>query len=156
MKKILKITGIAFASLIGIAIAANFIKGSQTPAILEKKLVEKTASGYTVKVEAKDHDGTEKEVSFVVTDSVMRVKNLNEEKLLKICRSAVIWADFPAKNELTYKIDTFGSISIDSEGVLYIAITGEAQNSFGVPGRIFTSIPFKSNLEVDGTNVIGF
>lgn len=153
MKKILKISGIAFASLIGIAIAVNSIKGSS---IMGKKSVEKTASGYTVKLEAEDHDGTKKEVSFHVTDSVMRVKKLNEENLVKICNSAITWADFPAKNPLTYKIGTFGSVSIDSDGILYIAISGEAQNSFGVPGTIFTSIPFKPNLEVDGGNVMGF
>ena len=159
MKKILKITGIAFASLMGIAIAANFVNGSassseKTPT--EKKLVEKNSSGYTIKLEAKDHDGTEKEISFYVTDSVMRVKKLNEDNLLKICRSAVIWANFPAKNPLTYKIGTFGSISIDSDGDLYIGISGEAQNSFGVPGSIFTCIVFKDNLEVDSDKVTGF
>jgi hypothetical protein len=160
MKKILKITGITLASLMGIAVAANFISGSVSSkegnSSTERKSVEKSSDGYTIKLEAKDHDGTEKEITFYVSDSVMRVKNLNENSLLEICNRAISWANFPAKNPLTYKIGTFGNISIDSDGDLYIGIDGEAQNSFGVPGSIFTCVVFKDNLEVDPDKISGF
>ena len=155
MKKILKITGIVFASFIGLAIIGSIIGGSSGPKV-EKTTLADGSSSYQVQVESKDHDGTKKDVSFTVTDSVMKAKNLNEEKLVNLCKEAVGWAAFGAKNRLTYKIGSMGFLAIDDKGVLYAYITGEAQNSFGVPSTISTTIPFKNNSEVDIDNITAF
>jgi hypothetical protein len=157
MKKILKITGIVFASFIGLAIIGAIIGGkdSGSSSSLEKTVEKNGKITYNLKLDVENSDKSIQEVNFSITDSVMKVKNLDEKKVIKIFEDASRCAKYGAKNPLTFKISSFGFISIDTDGALYASVMGDAENSFGVPGTVLSIIPFKDNLEVDLGNVHG-
>jgi hypothetical protein len=153
MKKILKITGIVFASLIGFAMLGAIAGGNSSG--LEKNVGDDGEIRYTLKLEVENDDKSTKEVICMITDSVMKAKNLDEKKVIKIFEDATRCAKYGAKNPLTFKISTLASVEIDDDGTLYASVMGDAENSFGVPGSVLSIVPFKNNLEVDLGNVHG-
>jgi hypothetical protein len=161
MKKILKITGIVFASFIGLGIIGAITGNKEAKESLtrekslEKISTENGVTTYGMTFDVQNSDETVESVQFTITDSIMNVKKLDEKKVVKIFEDAARYAKFGAKNYLTFKISSFGHISIDSDGILYGSIMGEAKNSFGVPGSVLSIIPFNEKLEVDLSNVHG-
>ncbi|MFM1809135.1 MAG: hypothetical protein RLZZ382_360 [Bacteroidota bacterium] len=98
---------------------------------------------YYVSVNAKNGDKSEKIVEFFISEEIVKNLHLSGDKIERICKDAVLYADWNAKFKPTYEHSESASIVYEKKDHKIIAImSGTAENAFGVPDNISTFISF--------------
>lgn len=68
--------------------------------------------------------------------------NLSDDVLIEMCKTSLRYADWGAKHKLTYKLKGSNIMFMLIDKNIVASLYGSAENSFGVPDNIWTSVYF--------------
>ena len=111
---------------------------------------------YYYTVEAENGDKTKHKLEFSIDRVIVDSLKLSENKIKAICEEAVRYADWDVKYQPSYKHGDIAMLSYDSEeNKINAYMNGTAENAYGVPDRISSSIPFnvKGNMIMDADDL---
>ena len=111
---------------------------------------------YYYTVEAENGDKTKHKLEFSIDRVIVDSLKLSENKIKAICEEAVTYADWDVKYQPSYKHGDIAMLSYNlDENKIYAYMNGTAENAYGVPDRISSSIPFnlKGNMIMDADDL---
>ena len=98
---------------------------------------------YYLTIEGENGDKSKEKVEFSIDRVIVDSLKLKPGKIKSMCEDAVIYADWDVKFKPTYKHSTIASLSFDAEENRIVAyMSGTAENAYGTPDNISSSIPF--------------
>lgn len=115
---------------------------------------------YTVKERDVNFNYVDGDVEFMMTQKDFNEAGLTDEVFKNICSTALVYADWAAKNKMSYKLYSEKKtgyralVASNGDGV-FIFIDGSAENAYGVRGKISTFIPFNNNFEINVDGITG-
>ena len=110
---------------------------------------------YFLKIQAKNGDKSIQEVEFSIDKVIIDSLKLSEEKIQNMCEESILYADWNVKFRPSFKHDAMAMLVFDrTEKKLLAYMKGTAENAYGTPDNISSTIPFdlkgKLLLDKDG------
>jgi hypothetical protein len=114
----------------------------------------KTEEGnlYYITIEGENGDETKQEIEFSIDRVIVDSLKMNPEQIRMICDEAAIYADWNAKFKPTYKHQKVAMLVYNAKEKCIIAnMSGTAENAYGTPDNLSSSIPFslKGEMKTD-------
>lgn len=108
------------------------------------KLINEKAKGiYNLTLEGNNGDKTKQKVEFSINNVIVDSLKLTEQKIILMCEDALRYSDWNVNYKPTYKHGESAMLTFDSkEKKIIIFVDGTAENAYGVPDKISSTIPF--------------
>jgi hypothetical protein len=108
-----------------------------------KLIVEKAKGLYYLTLEGNNGDKTKQKVEFSINNVIVDSLKLSEQKIIYMCEDALRYSDWNVNYKPTYKHGESALLTFDSkEKKIIIFVDGTAENAYGVPDKISSTIPF--------------